>query len=109
MRTNRRLSKAKWEHLPKVTTYLVKSRSYMQHDVRLSRGYPIGSGLVGGAGDTWSRAGWKGRIYDVASPERRRYFISASFILMEIGMPFSCIGLGPPRSKCIHTIVTWVV
>ena len=49
MGTKHKLSKSKWEQLSKVITYLSNNQAYMRYDVCLSRGYPIGSGVVEGA------------------------------------------------------------
>lgn len=49
MQTKHKLSKSKRQQLSKVITYLANNRAYMRYDVCLSRGYPIGSGVVEGA------------------------------------------------------------
>jgi len=49
MQTKHKLSKSKRQQMAKVITYLTNNRSYMRYDVCLSRGYPIGSGVVEGA------------------------------------------------------------
>lgn len=49
MGTKHKLPKSKREQLSKVITYLQNNRSYMQYDLCLAQGYPIGSGVVEGA------------------------------------------------------------
>lgn len=43
------LSKGKKEALQKVITYLENGKEFMRYDIYLSKGYPIGSGVVEGA------------------------------------------------------------
>ena len=43
------LSKPKSESLGKLLTYLRNNKQYMQYDVYLQKGYPIGSGVIEGA------------------------------------------------------------
>jgi hypothetical protein len=43
------LSKGKREQLRKIITYLENGKEYMRYDIYLSKGYPIGSGVVEGA------------------------------------------------------------
>jgi hypothetical protein len=49
MGTKHPLKNSKRQRMAKVITYLENNRSYVRYDLCLAQGYPIGSGVVGGA------------------------------------------------------------
>ena len=62
------LSASKRKALQKVITYLENGQKYMQYDIYLAKGYPIGSGVVEGAcrnlvKDRMELAGMRWRVY----------------------------------------------